>query len=94
VRTLERLKQELSPNGVKAKPNPGICIYCANSQSEACKERCEEEGKYRYLVPATLENWECFREVVFTNVVDMDPATRLAFIYLMAHYAGEGKLIL
>jgi hypothetical protein len=92
---MERLRQEFSPNGTytkAVKPHPGVCIYCANKDYEVCKTDCEKEGRYRHLVPATLESWETFHAVVFRNLVDMDAATRLAFIYLMAHYAGEGKL--
>ena len=67
--------------------NPAICAWCANKQQEVCIERCQEEGSYRYLEPATLAHWELPPELPSFRVLMALPALeRLALIYLAVVY--------
>lgn len=66
-------------------PRQEICLYCANKSRDVCP-LCGEEGKYRYLVPVALESWEGFDLIVMKNLVDWEPAARLAALYLLAWY--------
>ena len=67
--------------------NPAICAWCANKQQEVCVERCQEEGSYRYLEPATLAHWELPPELPSFRVLMALPALeRLALIYLAVVY--------
>ena len=70
-----------------AKLNMGICIWCANREQEVCVERCRQEGKYRYLVPEALADWEEPPELPpFRELVDLPARERLGLIYLDAAY--------
>ena len=67
--------------------NMHICIWCRNRGQEVCLERCQAEGRYRYLEPEPLAQWEQPPELPsFRELVDMSASERLALVYLDAHY--------
>ncbi len=67
--------------------NPAICAWCHNQHQEVCVAHCQEEGRYRYLEPATLESWEQPPELPpFRRLLELPAAERLALIYLSAFY--------
>jgi hypothetical protein len=69
-------------------PNPRICIWCANRGQEVCHTRCTTEGRYRFLVPATLAHWELPPELPpFRLLMELPAIERLALLYLAAEYA-------
>ena len=54
---------------------------------ERCETACQPEGKYRHLEPVAPEHWEVGPELpAFREMVEMAPALRLAWLYLMAYY--------
>ena len=70
--------------------NMGICIWCRNRGQEVCIERCQAEGRYRYLEPEPLPAWETPPELPsFRELVDLSASERLALIYLDAYYRGR-----
>jgi hypothetical protein len=69
-----------------AAPDPRICAWCANSLRDVC-EPCQAEGRYRYLQPAPLPDWECPPELRrFRDLLEMPAVERLAWLYLAATY--------
>ena len=73
--------------GMRSETNPAICAWCANKQQEVCVERCQDEGRYRYLEPAMLSDWELPPELPPFRVLMALPAVeRLALIYLAVVY--------
>ena len=69
--------------------NMGICIWWRNKTQDVCVERCQEEGRYRYLEPQPLPAWEQPPQLpVFRELVDITAGERLALVYLSAHYRG------
>jgi len=67
-----------------------ICIWCRNRTVDVCLERCQPEGRYRYLEPDTLERWESGPTLPpFRELVDLSPMERLAVIYLYLRYLGQ-----
>lgn len=83
VEDMARPKEDVK-QAVKS-PREEICLYCANRQFDVCQP-CGEEAKYRHLVPVMLESWENFDHLVMRNLVDWNPASRLAALYLLAYY--------
>ena len=70
--------------------NGHICVWCRNRGQEVCLERCQAEGRYRYLEPELLAEWETPPELPsFREMVDLPARERLALIYLDAHYRGR-----
>lgn len=68
--------------------NPAICAWCANRGYEVCHERCQGEGRYRYLAPAPLAPWELPPELPpFRQIMELPAVERLALLYLAAAYA-------
>ena len=64
-----------------------VCIWCINRDRERCQTECQPEGKYRYLEPKTLPDWERPPSLpVFRKLVDWEPAARLAILYLVTYY--------
>jgi hypothetical protein len=69
-------------------PDPRICRWCANRTRDVCFERCQAEGRYRYLEPEPEPVWRApFALPPFRELVDLPAAERLALLYLAAHYA-------
>ena len=65
----------------------GICIWRGNKGQDVCIERCQAEGRYRYLKPEPLGHWEQPPELpVFRELVDMTADERLPLVYLDAHF--------
>ena len=84
--------KERSPEGIPdsasgdAGVNPEICIWCRNRMQDVCPP-CQEEGKYRWLEPETLADWELPPELPpMRKLVDCPAADRLAIIWLNASY--------
>ena len=70
-----------------AKRSLNICLWCANSESDVCIEKCREEGKYRYLVPEPLPSWEQPPELpLYREMLDVSPYAVRAVIWLHAWY--------
>jgi hypothetical protein len=70
--------------------NPRICAWCANKGQEVCYAHCQEELRYRYLVPASLARWESPPELPpFRDLLDYPAVERLALIYLCTCYLTE-----
>ena len=68
--------------------NMGICIWCRNRMVDVCLEKCQAEGRYRYLEPDDLESWEPgARLPPFRELMDLPAHERLALIYLSAYYS-------
>jgi hypothetical protein len=64
-----------------------ICNYCLNRNTYECESECQSEGKYRYLEPEPLPQWEMPPQVPsFRVLVDMPAADVLATIWLHAYY--------
>jgi hypothetical protein len=71
----------------KSTVNQQICVWCVNSNREACVEECRPEGKYRHLEPEALEPGEMGPELPpMRRLVDQPPEERLAIVWLNAHY--------
>jgi len=67
--------------------NPAICAWCANKQRDVCVERCQPEGRYRYLVPEPLHSWEFPPELPpYRELMQLSADERLALIYLSVVY--------
>ena len=67
--------------------NLKICTWCINREQEACVEKCQPEGSYRYLEPDGLSDWEQPPELPpFRELVDLSARERLALIYLNSVY--------
>ena len=67
--------------------NPAICAWCANKGQQVCLESCVPEGRYRYLAPAGLADWELPPELPpFRELMDLPAIERLALVYLAAVY--------
>jgi hypothetical protein len=67
--------------------NGKICVWCANKNREECVTRCREEGRYRYLDPEPLADWELPPELPpFRDLLELPAVERLALIYLSAYY--------
>ena len=70
--------------------NMSICVWCRNREQEVCVERCQQEGKYRYLEPEPLAHWELPPELPpFRELMELSAGERLAIIYLHAFYRGQ-----
>ena len=64
-----------------------ICNYCLNRNKDECQSECQPEGKYRYLEPEPLPQWEMPPQLPpFRALVDMLPAEALATIWLHVYY--------
>jgi hypothetical protein len=67
--------------------NESICIWCRNRMVDVCLTACQPEGRYRYLEPDDLQDWEAGPELPpFRGLVDLSAAERLALLYLSACY--------
>ena len=70
--------------------NASICIWCANKMVDVCFERCQAEGRYRYLVPEHLADWELPPELPpFRELIELPAIERLALVYLAACYERQ-----
>jgi len=57
---------------------------------DVCLEECQAEGRYRYLEPDTLEDWEPGpRLPPFRELLDLPASERLALIYLSTYYSEQ-----
>jgi hypothetical protein len=84
--------QEITQEVQRGQPNARICLWCANREGEACLTRCRAEGRYRYLCPDALPSWEAPpRLPSMRELVDWPAAERLAMLWLVVHYQGEGE---
>ena len=71
-------------------PNMRICVWCRNKTVDVCLAKCQPEGRYRYLEPDLLEQWEPGPELLpFRELVDLPAYERLALIYLGLHYREQ-----
>ena len=71
--------------------NMAICNYCLNRNTYECEFECQPEGKYRYLEPEPLPQWETPPGLPsYRKVVDMPLADTLATIWLHAYYLDPG----
>ena len=67
--------------------NMAICNYCLNRNKYECEFECQPEGKYRYLEPEPLPQWEAPPPLPpFRAMVDLPLADALATIWLHAYY--------
>ena len=72
------------PNGSDLR----VCAYCINRGRERCVTECVPEGKFRYLEPVALEDWEQPPPLPpYRVMVDMRPYTVRAVIWLSEYYA-------
>jgi hypothetical protein len=64
-----------------------ICNYCLNRNKYECEFECQPEGKYRYLEPEPLPQWEAPPPLPpYREVADMPLEDALATIWLHAYY--------
>ena len=64
-----------------------ICNYCLNRNTYECEFECQPEGKYRYLEPEPLPQWEAPPQLPpYREVADMPLEDALAIIWLHAYY--------
>jgi len=76
-----------TPLAMKEILNPAVCGWCANKGQMICLERCQTEGRYRYLETATLDQWELPPQLPpFRELMAMPAIERLALVYLAAVY--------
>ena len=67
--------------------NMAICNYCLNQNKYECEFECQPEGRYRYLEPEPLLDWEMPPELLpYRKMVDLPLADVLAMIWLHAYY--------
>jgi len=67
--------------------NMAICNYCLNQNKYECGFECQPEGRYRYLEPEPLLDWEMPPELPpYREMVDMPAADVRAMIWLHAYY--------
>ena len=72
--------------------NASICIWCGNKLQEACVAHCQDEGRYRYLTPATLPHWEAPPGLPpFRELMELPAIERLALVYLALAYAQQER---
>jgi hypothetical protein len=75
--------------------NMRICVWCRNRTGDICLEKCQPEGRYRYLEPDTPESWEAGPELPsFIELVDLPAPDRLALIYLSLYYREQKDTVL
>ena len=68
-----------------------ICNYCLNRNKYECESECQPEGKYRYLEPEPLPQWEMPPQLPpFRVLVDLPLADALATIWLHVYYLDPG----
>ena len=66
-----------------------ICNYCLNRNKYECEFECQPEGKYRYLEPEPLPQWEMPPQLPpFRALADLPLADALATLWLHAYYQG------
>lgn len=64
-----------------------ICNYCLNRNTYECERECQPEGKYRYLEPESLPQWEMPPQLPpFRALADLPLADALATLWLHAYY--------
>ena len=67
--------------------NAAICSYCLNRNKHECQVKCQPEGRYRYLEPEPLPQWEMPPELPsYREMVDMPAAEVRALIWLHDYY--------
>lgn len=70
--------------------NMRICRWCQYSMVDVCLEKCQPEGRYRYLKPNELMEWESIPHLPpFRDLVDLSAHERLALLYLSAYYSEQ-----
>ena len=70
-----------------------VCGYCQNQGQASCLTRCRTEGRYRYLEPVVLEEWDHPPEIPgMGDLLSYDAVTRLALVKLSLHYLREGYI--
>lgn len=70
-----------------AQRNMAICVWCLHRNTYECEFECQPEGKYRYLEPEPLPQWETPPSLPpFCALVDMRWAEVLAILWLHAYY--------
>jgi hypothetical protein len=70
--------------------NMGICVWCRNKTVDVCLALCQPEGRYRYLEPETLADWESIPELPpFPELLDLPASERLALVYLSLYYRQQ-----
>ncbi|MSP12818.1 MAG: hypothetical protein EXR62_07660 [Chloroflexi bacterium] len=68
-------------------PSPAICVWCINQYKERCISQCAPEGKFRYLEPSSLEQWEMPPALPpFRELLQMSGHEKLAILYLGLFY--------
>ncbi len=65
-----------------------ICTYCANQGREGCFF-CADEGLFRHLAPATLEDWELPPVFAMSELLAIQSVTTLAALSLLSYYAAK-----
>ena len=71
----------------KPRRRMAICNYCLNRNKYECEKGCQPEGKYRYLEPEPLPQWEAPPQLPpYREVADMPLEDALAIIWLHAYY--------
>jgi hypothetical protein len=69
--------------------NMAICRWCCNQMVDVCPEKCQPEGRYRYLVPDAQKEWEPkYHLPPFRELIDWPAQDRLALLYLCVFYNG------
>ena len=70
-----------------------VCGYCRNQGQPSCRTQCRQEGRYRYLEPVALEEWEQPPEIPgMDELLSYDGVTRLALVKISLHYLREGHI--
>jgi hypothetical protein len=68
-----------------------ICVWCRNRTVDVCLNKCQPEGRYRYLEADALERWEQGPTLPpFRELVDLSSMERLALIYLFIRALEQG----
>jgi len=68
-----------------------ICNYCLNRNKYECEFECQSEGRYRYLEPEPLPQWEMPPQLPpFRALADLPLADALATLWLHAYYLDPG----
>ena len=65
-----------------------ICPWCINKDRESCSG-CAAEGRFRFLEPETLWNWEHFELPPFRELLEMNGPAKLAVLWLALYYLQQ-----